>query len=207
MTPAEWRALIEAYLEGRIGPDAFSRRLLEAARAERARGGRLPSAIEQLALAAEAFEADNAAHRQDEPNDEALLETARRAIAPIEDMSPTTARTHDRARAREDMRRFSVQMSGCAGMGCVIALIWLGLCLLQVSAVSAQVQAYLGWSAAPATFAGFALAFIPVVGNVIAFFGATDQWGWAVWQAALVFFAAPAATLFSGWARWRQYGH
>jgi hypothetical protein len=122
------------------------------------------------------------------------------------DQTGAPSRTFDRARAREDMRRFQIQVSGCAGLGCVIALVWVGLCLIQVSAVSAQVQSFMGWSAAPATFAGLFLAFVPVVGNALAFFGATDQWGWNIWLAALVFFAAPAATLFSGWTRWRRYG-
>ena len=30
MTPSEWRTLIEAFLERRIGPDAFARRFIQA---------------------------------------------------------------------------------------------------------------------------------------------------------------------------------
>jgi len=47
---------------------------------------------------------------------------------------------------------------------------------------------------------------IPIVGNVLAFLDATQFNDWPWWLAALVFFAAPAATMISGWSRWRSAG-
>ena len=38
---------------------------------------------------------------------------------------------------------------------------------------------------------------------LLAFAGATQE-GWPTWAAALVFFAAPAITILSGWSRWRR---
>jgi hypothetical protein len=205
MTSSEWRALIEAYLDGRLSADAFTRRFLEASRTAQERIQSIPSAIEGLRYVVEAYDA-GAAPGDPLKSDETELRRACEAALMGLSQGGGAPRTFDRARAREDMRRFTIQMTGCAGMGCAIAFLWLALCLLQIFAVSDQIQAVLDWPAAPATFAGIVLAFIPIIGNALAFFGAKDQWGWDIWLAALVFFAAPAATLFSGWSRWRRYG-
>ena len=66
-------------------------------------------------------------------------------------------------------------------------------------------QHELGFSAWPSAFIGFFLAFVPVVGNILAFIDATEIRHWPTWLAALVFFAAPLATMLSGWSRWRRY--
>ena len=55
------------------------------------------------------------------------------------------------------------------------------------------------------TVFGFFLAFVPIVGNLLAFLDATQFRGWAPWVAAIVFFAAPFVTMLSGWSRWRSY--
>ena len=198
MTSLEWRALIEAYLDGRLSAEAFMRRFIEAWTA----GGVIPPAIASLQVAVEAFETAVAAAREEGAvSDDDLRQAGRRALADLrEGVAP---HTFDRTRAREDMRRFQVQMSGCAGLGCVIALIWIGLCVLQIYFVSEWIQGELGWGAWPSAFAGFFLAFVPVLGNVLAFLGATQE-GWPTLNAALVFFAAPAATMLSGWSRWRR---
>jgi hypothetical protein len=200
MTSPEWRALIEAYLDGRLSAEAFMRRFIEAWTA----GGAIAPAIASLQVAVEAFEsAVTAAGEAGAVDDDELRQAARRALADLrEGVAP---HTFDRTRAREDMRRFHVQMSGCAGLGCVIALIWVGLCVLQIYFVSEWIQGELGWGAWPSAFAGFFLAFVPILGNVLAFLGATQE-GWPTLTAALVFFAAPAATMLSGWSRWRRQG-
>lgn len=204
MTSAEWRALIEAYLEGRLSAEAFARRFLEAWKACRDRVQAVPQAIDQLFYVVEAFDASAAAGDPGAAGEQELRIACEQTLGAMQQGAPS--RTFDRARAHEDMRRFTIQMTGCAGLGCAIALAWFGLCLLQIFAVSDQIQAFLDWPAAPATFAGIILAFVPIVGNALAFFGAKDQWGWDLWIAALVFFAAPAATFLSGWSRWRRYG-
>ncbi len=210
MTVAEWRALLEAFIEGRIGPDAFERRFLDAWREERDNHLPSPPAIESLMEVVDAYCGDPDLFKPGDADEAELREAARRALARLNEggAEPTggfRARTYDRVRAREDIRRFQVQMNQIVGLGCFIALAWIGLCLLQIFAVSDQVQSALAWPAALATFAGVILAFVPFLGNVIAFFGARDVWDWPTWTAALVFFAAPALTLLTAWLRWVRW--
>ncbi|MEZ5996673.1 MAG: hypothetical protein R3C25_13075 [Hyphomonadaceae bacterium] len=203
MTPADWRALIEAYLDGRLSAEAFMRRFIEGWQA----GAPLPRAIADLQVAVEAFEAQvNETREEGAVSDDELRQAAQRALANLGEEGPGFApqpHTFDRTRAREEMRRFRVQMTGCASIGCALAAIWIGLSLLQVYFVIEWVHASLDWPALFATVAGFVLAFVPVIGNVLAFLGATAE-GWPSWLAAIVFFAAPAATVLSGWSRWRS---
>ncbi|MBS0383968.1 MAG: hypothetical protein JSS00_01305 [Proteobacteria bacterium] len=147
-----------------------------------------------------------AAMEDEQVNDDEMRRAAQNALAQLhDDGPPAQAQTFDRARARDDMRRFTFQVSGCAGVGCVIAVIWLALCLLQINFVSDYVQHSTGLSAWPSAFIGFFLAFVPIVGNLLAFIDATELRHWPTWAAALVFFAAPIATMLSGWFRWRRY--
>lgn len=203
MTAADWRALIEAYLDGRLSAEAFMRRFIDAWRAG---GSPIPRPIAALQPTVEAFEAAVLeAGEEGAINDDELRQAAQRARSALAEEPAVAPHTFDRTRAREDMRRFRIQMHGCAGAGCAIAALWVALCLLQIIFVSDWVQQTLGWSAWPSAFVGFFLAFVPVVGNVLAFLDATQFRDWPWWLAALVFFAAPAATLFSGWSRWRRF--
>ena len=204
MTSADWRALIEAYLDGRLSAEAFMRRFIEGWQA----GAALPRAIVDLQVAVEAFESQvNQAREEGAANEEDLRQAAQTALSRLdEEPGPSvSAHTFDRTRAREDMRRFQVQMTGCAGVGCLIAGAWLALCVLQIYYVSEWIQGAFNWGAWPSAVAGFLLAFVPIIGNALAFMGATQE-GWPTWLAAIVFFAAPAATFISGWSRWRQQG-
>jgi hypothetical protein len=204
VTTAEWRALIEAYLDGRLSAEAFMRRFMDGWRASRARSVAIPLPIEELQVAVEAFEADvGEAQEEGAANDDDLRQASQRALAELGDYTPTAA-TFDRERTREDMRRFSVQLSGCAGVGCLIAAIWVGLCLLQVYYVSEFIQRSTDWGAWPSSVVGFVLAFVPLIGNILAYAGAVGE-GWPRLIAAVVFFAAPAAALISGWSRWRRF--
>jgi hypothetical protein len=135
-----------------------------------------------------------------------MSQAAQMARRDLSDEPPLTAHTFDRTRAREDMRRFRIQVAGCAGAGCVIALAWVALCVLQVFIVIEWVQDAFNLPALIATVMGAVLAFVPIVGNVLAYLGATEIWNWPAWVAAIVFFAAPAVTILSGWSRWRRYG-
>lgn len=204
MTVAEWRALIEAYLDGRLSAEAFMRRFSDAWRASSVA---IPHAIAALQPHVEAFEADVlAAGEEGVVNDDELRGAAERALANLAEEQSVYAQTFDRTRAREDLGRFRVQMAGCAGAGCFIALAWLALCLLQIVFVSEWVQHELGWSAWPSAALGFVLAFVPIVGNILAFIDATEIRNWPTWAAAIVFFAAPIMTWITGWRRWRKFG-
>lgn len=204
MTVADWRALLEAYLDGRLSAEAFMRRFIEGWQA----GAPLPRAIGELQVAVEQFEAQvSEAREEGVVDDDALRQAVQRALASLneEGAGPGVApHTFDRTRAREDMRRFQVRMTGCAGVGCLLVLVWLSLSFLQVFFVIEWVQRNFEWPALFSTVGGFVLAFVPVIGNVLAFLGATEIYDWPRWIAAIVFFAAPALTLFSGWSRWRR---
>lgn len=201
MDVAAWRALIEAYLDGRLSPEAFARRFLDGVQ-NNASG---PQAIANCYPIVEAF--NDEAQRADglSTNDDDMRAGAARALRELRDEPQVSANTFDRTRAREDLRRFQVRMTGCAGMGCAIFAIWIALCILQIYYVSEWIQEAFDWGAWPSAVFGFILAFVPIIGNVLAFLGATEE-GWAVWAAAIVFFAAPAATILSGWSRWRRIG-
>lgn len=204
MTLPEWRALIEAYLDGRLSAPAFARRYLDAWRAQRdARTTPIPPAIETLFFPVEAFPAFDV--DAETANDDDMRAAAQRALHELGAETSTPQPTFDRTRARDDMRRFQIQMGGCAGVGCAIAVIWVALCVLQIYYVSEWIAANTPFGTWPSAVLGFILAFVPVIGNFFAFLGATQE-GWETWIAAIVFFAAPAATLFSGWSRWRQSG-
>ena len=203
MSSADWRALLEAYLNGRLSAEAFMRRFVDAWRA----GGAQPRAIALLQPTVEAFEAQVLEAEEDGAvNDDELRQAVQRAIANLSEETPISgAQTFDRTRAREEARRMQIQISGCAGIGCVIAIVWVALCVLQITFVSEYVQHELEMSAWPSAFIGFFLAFTPIVGNILAFIDATEIRHWPTWAAAVVFFAAPAATMISGWMRWRRF--
>jgi hypothetical protein len=203
VTPGDWRALIEAYLDGRLSAEAFMRRFVDGWRTG---GATAPRAVAAMQSTVEAFEAQVLeAGEEGAVSDDELRQVAQSALASLSEEPVVAPHTFDRTRAREDMRRFQIQMRGCAGAGCVIALIWVGLCILQIYYVSEWIQEALGWGAWPSAVVGFILAFVPIVGNVLAFLGATQE-GWDTWIAAVVFFAAPAVTIFSGWSRYRRFG-
>lgn len=76
---------------------------------------------------------------------------------------------------------------GFAGgmLGCIV---WLGLGLLQLAAIMAQLQSFFGLPWFVAGPIGLILTYIPIVGSVVGFFGAKDVFGWEWWQAGLLFF-------------------
>jgi hypothetical protein len=204
VTAADWRALIEAYLDGRLSAEAFARRFNEAWIARLNARAPFPPAIQTLFSAVEQYSESEPA----EGDDDDMRQSALRALRELElEPGPTiTPQTFDRTRAREEMRRMQIQMRGCAGVGCLIAIVWVALCVLQITFVSEWIQHSFGWSAWPSAVVGFFLAFVPIVGNLLAFLAATELRDWPTWLAAVIFFAAPAATLLSGWSRWRRPG-
>jgi len=203
VTPADWRALIEAYLDGRLSAEAFMRRFVDGWRTS---GAAVPSAIAAMQATVEAFEAAVLeAGEEGVVNDDELRQAAQRALANLGEEPPVAPHTFDRTRAREEMRRFQIQLRGCAGAGCVIGLIWVALCILQINFVIEWIHANLIDNVWLSAVIGFFLAWVPIVGNILAFLGATAA-GWPAWLAAVVFFAAPAVTVLSGWSRYRRFG-
>lgn len=178
------------------------RRFVEAWRAA---GRAAPRAIADLQPHVEAFEAQVAEAREEGVvGDDELRQAAQRALAELREDIAVGAPTFDRTRAREEIRRFEIRMQRLAGFGCLIAFAWVALCVLQINYVIEWLHAEAIPNVALSFIVGLFLAFVPIVGNVLAFLGATQQGEWPVWLAALVFFAAPAMTLLSGWSRWRR---
>lgn len=166
----------------------------------------IPQAIVALQPHVEAFESQVAETREEGAvNDDELRQAAQRALFNLGEDVSVGPQTFDRTRAREEVRRFEIHVKRLASLGCLIAFIWVALCVLQINYVIQWIYE----NAIPNVFLsaiiGFFLAFVPIVGNLLAFLGATQE-GWPLWIAALIFFAAPAATFLSGWTRWRRRG-
>ncbi len=85
---------------------------------------------------------------------------------------------------------------------------YLALGVVQFLAVIAGLQDWLGFhwiiSGAIATFAIF-IAYIPLIGSIAGFMGATETWGWSNLTAALLFFGPPWIYLVS--RVWFWHGH
>jgi hypothetical protein len=205
MTPGAWRELVEAYVEGRLSADAFKRRFTEAFAAAVASRAPTPAAVQDLAYTVEAYAGDPTARGHDVADDEDLQRAARKALAFLPQDAAAADLGAAPAISAEDMRAAQARMRGAAigfgavGLaGCLVALMWLIIGVLQFFAVAAQIQSVTDWGPAPSTLVAIPLAFVPVVGSVIAFFGAKDVWGWSDWLAALAFLAVPFISLLGG---------
>ena len=94
MTPADWRALLEAYLDGRLSAEAFMRRFIEAWQTARAA---IPQAIANLQPHVEAFEAQVAEEREEGAvNDDELRQAVQRALSNLGEETPVAPHTFDR---------------------------------------------------------------------------------------------------------------
>jgi hypothetical protein len=216
MTLDAWRALIGAYVENRIGADAFKRRFLEAFDAAAAARAAVTPKVQALYFIVDAYGGDPTGRGHDVTDDRDLLDAARAALeelgpARIEDaprpIPAEPALKGEEARAREDAREqyraAQRRIVLVGGAGCAMMILWLIISVLQFFAVSAQIQSVTDWGPAPATLAGLVTTFIPVVGSVVAFFGAKDVWDWAPWAAGLVFLGVPLAAYAAGALKWR----
>jgi hypothetical protein len=199
MDRAHWQELIEAYLAGRLSAPAFSRRLIESAAAQVPPQALLPLLDEvqsgsedetRLRAAAQAALADLGpafASVETEQGFGGAQQGAPDAFAP-EAMVLDPEMQHK-------IRRSVGVMGAFAGLGCLFMLGWVAIVVLQVFAIADQVQAQLDWSAVPSALSGILLAAIPIVGGVIAFFGARDEWQWHPILAGIVFLLLPTVSL------------
>jgi hypothetical protein len=217
-----WQPILDAFLEGRMSASTFCRRFTEAFDDVVARGQAVPSGIQALHFVVDAYAGDPTARGNDVADDEDLRAAAIKAraeFAPADAQSPGDSgpqtqtapgpdATYSAAEAEqvaqvEEAIRTHVRTAGMfAGVGCAIMIAFLAVCVMQFFAVSAQVQSALGWGPAPSTIAGLVLAVIPIVGSVIAFFGAKDVWNWSPFLAAIVFLTLPILVQGSAFMRW-----
>jgi hypothetical protein len=70
-------------------------------------------------------------------------------------------------------------------LGCIVTA---GLGLFQFAAIMAELVDGIGLHWIIAGPAAMLLASVPLVGTILGIFGAVNVWGWAWWQAALLFF-------------------
>ena len=84
----------------------------------------------------EAFEAQVAEEREEARGERRRAASGRAARSLLkEGRMPVAPHTFDRTRAREDMRRFEIRAQRLAGVGCLIAFVWVALCVLQINYV------------------------------------------------------------------------
>lgn len=203
MTPSAWRELIDAYVSGRLSADAFKRRFKEAFDSAVATRAPTPPSVQELAYTVEAYAGDPTARGHDVADDQDLQRAARKALSYLPADAETGAQApamppEDIERVRERMRGAAIGFGAVGAAGCAILALWLVIGVLQFFAVAAQIQSFTDWGPAPSTIVAIPLAFVPVVGSVIAFFGAKDVWDWEPWLAALAFLAIPLASLLGG---------
>lgn len=213
MTAADWQALLAAFLEGRLSADTFVRRFAEGWQQNRASGRTNPDAINRLAYVVETYEPDPA-QRSPRSTDETQLRTeAQLALVELTRGDQSDLNFEDLKAERIDPNRIEIDLRAAEGevragmqrlytsaaFGCLAALCWLGLAVAQFFAASAQVQSFLNWGPAPSTLLGLLAAVTPVVGGVVAFFGAKDVWGLSPWLAAGLFLVLPLVSFGFGY--------
>lgn len=212
MSRSEWRALLLAYADGRLGADTFRRRFLEAFEAAARARRPVPPPIQDLFFTVEAYGGDPMGRGHAVSDDAELTLAAQAALRELGEGADAFAEPPPRIEPVRVVigadgptaRRFVWRLGAAGGLGCVAVLAYVGIGVLQFFAVAAQIQAVTQWGPAPSTLAGLLLAFMPIIGSVIAFFGAADVWNWPWPAAAAVFFALPALSLLGGWVGWRR---
>lgn len=213
MTPAAWSELIDSYVSGRLSADSFKRRFSEAFGAAIARRAAVPASVQELAYVVDAYAGDPMARGHDVADDADLMRAARAALASIGAGATTTSPPPrpefegpihapvDPAEVEAQMRHAAGRIRTTMALGCGLGLAYLAIMALQVFAIADQVQNLTGIGAVLSSIAAVFLTFIPIVGGVIAYFGATDVWKWSHWIAGLLFIVAPFATLLLGWGQ------
>jgi hypothetical protein len=83
MTPLEWRALVDAYVGGRLSADTFKRRFVEAFEAAVAERASVPRSVQELYFTVEAYGGDPMGRGHDVADDAAMAEAARRALGQL----------------------------------------------------------------------------------------------------------------------------
>ncbi len=206
MGEGQWRELIESYVAGRLSADSFKRRFLEAFAASRL----VPQAIQDLYFTVEAYAGDPTGRGNDVADDAGLMVAARRALlrlAPNPDATappPPRMEEPPRAAGPRGPLRAPPALAAGLGLGCLLIGAWIGVGILQVFAIAAQMNSLLRLGEVLSTVAAFVLTFVPVVGSVVAFFGAKDVWQWSPLAAGLVFLVLPIAAQTFSILSWRR---
>lgn len=234
MGSSEWRALLTAFLEGRLSAATFAKRFSEAFDVVVKTRQPVPPRIQDLYFVVEAYAGDPLGRGHDVTDDQDLRAAAAAALAALPEPEPVFADDDVTAGAwapgadarqtgptgggptiygpdlrreevRKEARRAAFTLGAFGAAGCLVILAWLAVGILQFFAASAQIESLLKIGPAPSAILGLFVAFTPVLGSIVAFFGAKDVWQWPAWAAAVVFLVAPTLTLLGGADRWRRW--
>lgn len=221
MTPSAWIELIDSYVAGRLSADSFKRRFTEAFQDAVNRRAAVPAGVQDLAFVVEAYAGDPMARGHDVADDEDLMRAARATIASLGGpaRSPEPPRMDQAGSIPPTSRDFEAErqravkhLGATLAVGCGMAIAYLAIMILQIFAIADQVQSVTGIGAVLSSIGALMLTLMPLIGGVIAYFGATDVWQWSPWAAGLLFIVLPMTTLIVGWLRradvrvWRQGG-
>lgn len=202
MGEGQWRDLIESFVAGRLSADSFKRRFLEAFGASR----QVPPAIQDLYFTVDAYGGDPMGRGHDVADDAALMVAARRCLlhlAPSASAPPPPTPPPGSSGPRPALRAPPGVAAGL-GLGCLLIALWAAVGVLQLFAIAEQVDRVTAFGPVISTVSAAFLTFVPVVGSVVAFFGAKDGWNWAPWVAAIVFLALPITAQTLSILTWRR---
>jgi hypothetical protein len=207
MGEGQWRELIESYVAGRLSADSFKRRFLEAFSASRL----VPQAIQDLYFTVDAYAGDPMGRGHDVADDAALMVAARRALLRLvpnpeagPSATPPRADEPPRAAGPRGPLRAPPALAAGLGLGCLLIGALFAVGIVQLFAIAAQVNSFLRLGEVLSTLAALVLTFVPIVGSVIAFFGAKDVWNWSPWAAGLVFLVLPITAQTLSILSWRR---
>lgn len=202
MDEGQWRDLIESYVAGRLSAHSFKRRFIESFAGSRF----VPAAIQDLYFTVDAYAGDPLGRGEDIADDAAMMVAARRCLlrlAPSGAAPPPPAPPPGAGGPRPALRAPPGFAAGL-GLGCVLIALWAAVGILQIFAIAEQVDRVTAFGPVISTVSAAFLTFVPIVGSVIAFFGAKDGWQWAPWVAALVFLALPITAQTLSVLTWRR---
>ena len=165
----------------------------------------VPRAIAAMQPHVEAFEAQVLEEREEGAvSDDELRQAAQRALANLGEEPAVAPHTFDRTRAREDMRRFNPDAAARgrglpdrAGLGRALRAADLLCQRMDLAKRSAEALGLPRCGLLPRLRAGH---------RQLARLSRRDTGGLGGLACRLVFFAAPAATLMSGWSRFAGHG-
>lgn len=72
-------------------------------------------------------------------------------------------------------------------LGCFVQIIYLGMGLLQLTAIIGGIEAWWGWPWWVAIFVATPIAYIPILGTIVGIMGAINSFGWSPLVAILLF--------------------
>lgn len=70
----------------------------------------------------------------------------------------------------------------------ILGIAYLGMGIVQISAIADGIHAWLGWDGLLAGFLAFILGYFPLIGSICGVAGAYYAWGWGLIPSIVLFF-------------------